>query len=194
MSSNPLPHGRDVLRPWSKMQHGANWSVLHQIDSYRSAIVCAICRMVWLLKIVNAEDMTYLSPNTGAFSLGEMTAAFLVIGVPSVPRVFKTLFCQGSAIRTLWSSIKLPSWTGRRRTSGGPKGGGGRTPNQPAWHIPVHHKPRGVWEIGHNGTFDLLSVSTAHVEADQYPAHAVNFPRNSIKRDMRVDVVNERVG
>lgn len=150
--------------------------------------------MAWLTKLLDSTDEIYLAPITGAFAMGEMTAAFLIIGVPSAPRVFRTSFSKGSAMRSLLSRIRLLSWAGRRRTSEGPDGGNGRTLGRPSWHNPANHTPRGLWEISDNDTFDLLSVSTAHVEADRYPVYGVDFPQNSIKRDMRVDVVNERIG
>ncbi|KAG6358072.1 hypothetical protein INS49_013956 [Diaporthe citri] len=170
----------------------AGVSVLFLIGIF--AVVCAFCRVVWLTKLLDSKDEIYLAPITGAFAMGEMTAAFLIIGVPSVPRVFRTLFSQGSSVRSLMSRIRLLSWTGRRRISEGPDGGSGGTLGRPSWHNPAHHTPRGLWEFSDNDTFDLLSVSTAHVEADRHPAYDVNFPQNSIKRDMRVDVVNERIG
>lgn len=148
--------------------------------------------MAWLTKLLYSKDEIYLSPITGTFAMGEMTAAFLIIGVPSVPRVFRTLFSKGSAVRSLLSRIRLLSWNGRR-ISEGPDGGSGRTLGRPSWHNPAHHTPRGLWEISDNDTFDLLSVSTANVEANRHPAYDVNFPQSSLKRDMRVYVVNERI-
>lgn len=150
--------------------------------------------MASLTKLLYSKDEIYLAPITGAFAVAEMTAAFLIIGVPSVPRVFQTLFSKGSAVRSLLSGIRLQSWTGRRRTSEGLDGSSGRTLGRPSWHNPAHRTPRGLWEISDNDTFDLLPVSAAHVEAGWYPAYGVNFPQNSIKRGMRVDVVSERAG
>lgn len=150
--------------------------------------------MAWLTKLLDSKDEIYLTPIAGAFAMGEMIAAFLIVGVPSVPRVFRTLFSEGSAVRSLLSRIRLRSWNGRSRTSDGPDGGSGRTLGRPPRHSPAHHAPRGLWEISDNDTFDLFSVSTTDVEASHFPVHDVSFPQNSVKRDMRVDVVNERIG
>lgn len=133
--------------------------------------------MAWLTKVLNFRDETYLNPIIGAFGLGEMTAAFLIIGVPAVPRIYRTLFSQGSAMRSLLSRIKLLSWNGRRHHAKGPDGGSGRTGGQTPWRNELHHKPRGTWETSDNDTFDLLSVSTVHVEAERFPAHDVNNPQ-----------------
>jgi hypothetical protein len=78
---------------------------------------------------------------------------------------------------------------GRKRTTEEPKGGSGHLPRRSS----VHRKPRGLWDISDDDTLDLLSVTTAHVQADQCPAYDMNFPENAIRRDMRVDVVNERI-
>lgn len=157
---------------------------------YHSAVVCAICRMAWLTRLLDSKDEIYLAPIAGAFAMGEMIAAFLIIGVPSLPRVCRTLFSKDSAVRSLLSRIRLPSWNGRRRTSDGPDGCSG-TLGRPSWHNPARHTPRGLWGISDNDTFDLLSFSTADVEANRSPAYDVSFPQNSVKRDMRVDVVKE---
>lgn len=145
--------------------------------------------MAWLTKLLYSRDEVYLAPLTGAFALGEMTAAFLIIGVPSVPKVFRTLSSQGSAVRSLLSRIRLLNWTGRKRTTEEPKGGSGH----PSWRSSGHRKPRGLWDIRDDDTFDLLSVTTAYIEAEQFPACDVSFHQNAIKRDMRVDIVNERI-
>lgn len=149
--------------------------------------------MAWLTKLLESRDEIYLAPITGAFAMGEITGAFLIIGVPSVPRVFRTLSFQSSAVRTHFLRIRTLSWTGRRRVDQGRVSGSGRTLSQSPWRSSAHKRPRGAWEISDNDTFDLLSVSTAYAEAERYPAYDLNIPQNSIKRDMRVDVVNERI-
>ncbi|KAG8158295.1 hypothetical protein KVR01_012056 [Diaporthe batatas] len=162
------------------------------------AVVCAFCRMAWLTKFMaDTREVTYLAPIAGAFSLGETTAAFLIIGVPSVPKVFNKLSSQCLSIRSMWAKIGLSSWSGRRQTRGrvdDASRSGGRTPNQPIWRSPVHHQALGAWEVGDSDTFDLLYASAARLEADRYPAHAVDVPQSSIKRQMSIDVVNERIG
>ncbi|KAK7700369.1 hypothetical protein SLS64_010977 [Diaporthe eres] len=134
------------------------------------AVVCAICRMAWLTRLLDSKDEIYLAPIAGAFAMGEMIAAFLIIGVPSLPRVCRILFSKDSAVRSLLSRIRLLSWNGKRRVSDGPDGGSG-TLGRPSWHNPARHTPRGLWGISDNDTFDLLSVSTADVEANRYPAY-----------------------
>lgn len=150
--------------------------------------------MVWLTKILRSEDDLYFIPVMGTFAIGEITAAFLIIGIPSIPRLYRTLSSKDSAIRTILSRIRLLSWTGRRRTAQESESASGGL--EVPWRNPVHKKPRGAWEISDNDTFDLLSNTTAHAEADRYPAYDLNsnIPQNSIKMDMRVDVASERMG
>lgn len=149
--------------------------------------------MVWLTKILHSEDDTYLIPIMGTFTLGEVTAAFLVIGVPSVPKIFHTLTSQGSAVRTLLSRIRLLSWIGRRRNAQRLEHGSARTLSQPPWRGTVHKRPRDAWETSDNDTFDLLSASTAHVEADWCRAYDfdLSIPQSSVKNGSRVDVTAE---
>lgn len=150
--------------------------------------------MVWLVKILRSDDATYYIPIMGSFGLGEITAGFLIIGIPSIPMLFRTLFSQDSAVRTFLNRTRLLSWTGTRRTAqkSESRSGGIERP----WGSAAHKKPHGAWEISENDTFDLLSVTSAHVEADRYQAYDLNYsiPQNSIKRDMRVDVASERMG
>lgn len=122
--------------------------------------------------------------------MGEMTAAFLIIGVPSVPRVFRTLFSQGSALRSLMSSIKLLSWTGRRPNDERQDGGSNRILIQHPFHGQVYHKPRGAWNMSNDESFDLLPLATAHIEAGRGRGYDENLPQNSIKIHTTVDVVN----
>lgn len=122
--------------------------------------------------------------------MGEMAAAFLIIGVPSVPRVFRTLFSEGSAVRSLLSGIKLLSWTGRRPNAERKDGGSDRILIQHPYHGQVHHKPRGAWNTSNDDSFDLLPLSTAHIEAGRDRRYDENLPQNSIKIHTRVDVVN----
>lgn len=159
-------------------------------------MVCALCRLAWIAEFLHSEDELYLASIIGVFAIGENTAGFLIIGVPSVPKVFRTFSHKDSAVRSGLSGIKLPSWTGRRRTAEGPDGGSGsgRALVQPSWRTPVHQKSRGAWAISENDSLEILSPSTTRVEAGRHPTHSVNLPQNSIKRDVRVDVVNERVG
>lgn len=145
--------------------------------------------MVWLTKLQQFRDETYNNPIIGAFGLGEITAAFLIIGVPAVPRILRGKFSQDSAVRYLLSRIKLLSWTGKKRPAEAPDGGSGRTQSQAPWRSALFRKPRGAWDTSTNDTFDLLSVSTVHVDEEQNPA-----PTETTKGDMGLDVVNERIG
>lgn len=133
--------------------------------------------MAWLTKVLNFRDETYLHPIFGGFALCEMTMAFLIIGVPAVPRVFRTLFSHGTVLRCLLSRIKLLSWNRIKRPAKGPDDGSERMGRQTPGRNELHRRPRGAWEGDDNDTFDLLSVSTVHVEAERYPAHDVNNPQ-----------------
>ncbi|KAF2802362.1 uncharacterized protein BDZ99DRAFT_503839 [Mytilinidion resinicola] len=96
------------------------------------ACVCAVARLVYSIKLMHSEDVAYSVSPVGVWSIGEMTSAFLIVGVPSLPRIFKVPWVQsvftwiqsltgGSSKGTRESSRKgLPSWyknapTARRR-------------------------------------------------------------------------------
>lgn len=133
--------------------------------------------MAWLTKVLNFRDETYLHPIIGGFALCEMTVAFLIIGVPAVPRVFSALFSHGTAMRCLFKRIKLLGWNRVKRPANGPDDGYGRTGSQTPSRNELHRNPREAWEGDYNDTFDLLSVSTVHVEAERFPAYDVNSPQ-----------------
>lgn len=146
--------------------------------------------MIWCVKILKSDDVTYYVPTMGCFALGEITAGFLIIGIPPIPKLLRTISAEDSGIRSFLSRIWVlgSNWS-RRKTQ---ELGGGSDGIERPWRSAAHKKPRGAWEITDNDTFDILSVAS-HAEADRYPGHDLNgnIPQNSIKRDMRVDVASE---
>ncbi|KAK2606508.1 hypothetical protein N8I77_005251 [Diaporthe amygdali] len=157
------------------------------------AIVMGLCRMIWCTKILKSDDATYYVPIMGCFALGEITAGFLIIGIPPIPKLLHTLSADDSGIRSFLSRIGVLGSNGSRRKT--QELGGCSDRIERPWRSAAHKKPRGAWEITENDTFDLLSV-TSHAEAERYPGHDLNgnIPQNSIKRDMRVDIASERLG
>lgn len=151
------------------------------------------CRMIWCTKILKSDDATYYDPIIGCFALGEITAGFLIIGIPPIPKFLRTLSAKDSGMRGFLSRIGVLGSNGSRRKT--QELGGGSDKIERPWRSVAHKKPRGAWDITDNDTFDLLSV-TSHAEADRYPGHDLNgnIPQNSIKRDMRVDVASEQMG
>lgn len=149
--------------------------------------------MIWCTKILKSDDAIYYVPTMGCFALGEITAGFLIMGIPPIPKLIHKLSAQDSGIRSFLSRIGVLTSTGSRRKSQDLSGGSDKIKRP--WRRAAHMNPRGAWEITDNDTFDLLSI-TSHAEADRYPGHDLNgnIPQNSIKRDMGVDVASERIG
>ncbi|OAG04931.1 uncharacterized protein CC84DRAFT_1260216 [Paraphaeosphaeria sporulosa] len=51
--------------------------------------VCGAVRLVWTTKALGADDITFNVGPIGLWSVGELTSGFLVLCVPSFPKVFK---------------------------------------------------------------------------------------------------------
>ncbi|KAF1998109.1 hypothetical protein P154DRAFT_536536 [Amniculicola lignicola CBS 123094] len=66
------------------------------------ACVCAAVRMVYSVRFMKSEDITYSVSPTGLWSVGDMTSAFLIAGVPSLPRILK----EAPWVRKLFTWIR----------------------------------------------------------------------------------------
>ncbi|KAI0509382.1 hypothetical protein F5B22DRAFT_649011 [Xylaria bambusicola] len=135
------------------------------------AIAAGIARLVDLLKILESSDAFYYITEVGLWGIGEMTAGFLIIGTPAVPRVVKSLPFSDSVVSL------LQSWTRSRMRNSGDSPGYLRT-----WGRSVSKKRRGLWEISDLDTYDLAPVGTS--------AQQGNPPPNSITREVRIEVTD----
>ena len=93
------------------------------LTSTPSACVCAISRLFYSVKLMQSDDITYSVSPVGLWSIGEITSGFLIIGVPSVPKISKEVpwvqsvfiwirsLTGGSSKGSRESSRKgMPSW------------------------------------------------------------------------------------
>ncbi|RYC56723.1 hypothetical protein CHU98_g9487 [Xylaria longipes] len=136
------------------------------------AIGAGIARLVNLLKILKSSDAFYYITEVGLWGIGEMTAGFLIIGIPASPRAVKSLPFSGS-IQSLfhsWTRSNMPD--GRDNSS-----------YLRSWRRPFARKRRGLWEISELDTFNLVTVDTTVAPE--------NPPPDYITRKMRVEVTDE---
>lgn len=82
-----------------------------------SACVCGATRLAYLVRMLNSSDQIYTVATTGLWSIGEMTAGFLIIGIPSIPKVIKStpLTEMVTSLITLLTGSPKPYAEYRRR-------------------------------------------------------------------------------
>ncbi|KAI0444954.1 hypothetical protein F4803DRAFT_509652 [Xylaria telfairii] len=136
------------------------------------AIAAGIARLVDLLKILESSDAFYYITEVGLWGIGEMTAGFLIIGIPAFPRVAKSLPFSDSVV-SLFHSLT------RSKVS---EGGDVRSYFR-SWGRPISRKRRGLWEISELDTYDLATVDT--------PAGQGNTSPDSPTREVRVELTDE---
>ncbi|PVH93501.1 hypothetical protein DM02DRAFT_603906 [Periconia macrospinosa] len=129
------------------------------------ACVCATVRLIYSVKLLmHNEDMTYVMSPVGLWTCGEMASIFLVLGVPSLPRIFKEVqWLQASLTR-------LRSWTGLSTTRGPHSSKGGL----PSWYkkMPTGSKRN-----------DMYSDIEEHTLVE-----TVSKPKGTITRETEVEI------
>lgn len=89
----------------------------------RSACICAATRVAYVVKMEQSLDKSYYASPVVLLCSGEMTSGFLLLGVPSIPRILKDsplLNRLHAKVRSLMGNTKrttqensrrgLPSW------------------------------------------------------------------------------------
>ncbi|KAK3984267.1 hypothetical protein QBC44DRAFT_337302 [Cladorrhinum sp. PSN332] len=89
------------------------------------ACVVAIVRIFYLRNLLTSTDQVWHTSSLALWSAAEMTAGFLVMGIPSLPKVTRTMTNTASAeyLRSLFRSIGAS--LGGRSSRGGSEGSGG---------------------------------------------------------------------
>lgn len=121
--------GRTFVRPPSPDMS----SSFRLTDIFSSACTCAIIRTVYLVRLLRSQDAPYYVGIMVLWGFGEMTAGFLVLGIPSIPKVASKLHCAhhfGSLVRPWKSSRGTESSHSHVSLPG-----------------PVPRKPRDQWQI-----------------------------------------------
>ncbi|KAJ0115242.1 hypothetical protein J7T55_001652 [Diaporthe amygdali] len=162
------------------------------------ATACGIARMVYSIETLYSKDYTYIYTTVGLWSLGELTSGFLVIGVPSIPKVYRSLYSQpDSIVHTMATRLR-----GTRTADSG--GGAGRahhvesgsgSANLPSWFTPrPSSQSRDMWNITRDDGYGLLPDQhgrAAYVEAYPDPASSVELPEYAIIRETRVQISSQ---
>ncbi|ROV89714.1 hypothetical protein VMCG_10357 [Cytospora schulzeri] len=138
------------------------------------ATVCGVARIVYSVRTLYSTDYTYLYTVVGLWSLGELTAGFLVIGVPAIPR------------RT-------------RARKEGEEGGRGHhiaSSDLPPWRrpSPTSRTTRDLWFVAENDDYNLLPFQArqaAHIEAGEDPSSHVELAKYTDIRGTQVDVIRQ---
>ena len=110
-----------------------------------------VVRTVYFVKLLSSEDVTYQMTGVALWTIWEVATGFLIMGIPSFPRVAKALPVPEAV------SSFFRSWRGSIAQSGS------SSPNK--WHImykPKSRKRRSVFEIGSElNTHELASRNSA---------------------------------
>lgn len=118
------------------------------------AWVFGVIRSVYLVWLLKADDALHLMTGVIMWTMWEITAGLLVIGIPAVPRVYKVLALSGSGISWLHFASRRP-----------PQGGSLIAPHRQL-DEPRIPKRRGLWEISELQTQDVESMDSATASND----------------------------
>ncbi|XXG99238.1 hypothetical protein Hte_005575 [Hypoxylon texense] len=121
------------------------------------ATACGITRLVVLFELMASPDELYYIPDIGLWGIGEITAGFLIIGIPSAPKTIKSMPGSDSVTSLLASWRRGSAPTNNRDV-------------MPPPHNPLTRKPGGLWEISDTDTFQLMSVKSASATQHVQPS------------------------
>ncbi|KAF2829295.1 hypothetical protein CC86DRAFT_453943 [Ophiobolus disseminans] len=122
-------------------------SLLFAIGTF--ACASAAVRFYYVYRLLHTTDQLYVASIAGLWGVGEMTAGFLIMGIPSLPKVFKSLPFSGSVVSLL-----------RQLTRPGSSGEGQSNSRRglPSWYkAPPEKKRRAQFEVSELNEHDLLS-------------------------------------
>lgn len=154
--------------------------------------------MVYSIETLYSKDYTYIYTTVGLWSLGELTSGFLVIGVPSIPKVYRSLYSQpDSILHTMATRLRGT----RTADSGGVAGrahhveSGSGSADLPSWFTPrPSSQSRDMWNMTSDDGYGLLPDQhgrAAYVEAYSDPASSVELPEYAIIRETRVQISSQ---
>ncbi|KAH8721494.1 hypothetical protein GQ44DRAFT_829083 [Phaeosphaeriaceae sp. PMI808] len=126
------------------------------------ACISAVIRLRYLVRLMLSLDVTYYTTYVALWGVAEMTVGFLILGIPSLPKVIKALPIPKS-LALLLHSIKRSSDSGDSLEGGLPLSW--RKPL--SWRRPVTRKQRDQWEISDLDTYDLGTVTSENVDRSE---------------------------
>ncbi|KAI1209623.1 uncharacterized protein F4807DRAFT_84421 [Annulohypoxylon truncatum] len=112
------------------------------------AIACGVARIIYLSKVLDANDATYYLSLVGLWGLGEVAAGFMIMGIPALPRATKMIPFSESV------ALLLRPWTKREVSSIHERS------NLPHWRRPFSRKRRGLWDITDLESRDLITMNS----------------------------------
>ncbi|KAF2648907.1 hypothetical protein K491DRAFT_611829, partial [Lophiostoma macrostomum CBS 122681] len=112
------------------------------------ACACATARLCSLYQTLKTSDKMYTASETALWSGAGMTAGFLIVGVPSIPKVAKTLPCYERIRSKLHSKLRSDEIQSRL--------------GLPSWYKPERRAPRNSLDISEidQSEFELLQPKT----------------------------------
>lgn len=137
--------------------------------------------MVYLLQLLDSDDELYYIVDVGLWGIGEITAGFLILGIPGLPAV----------VQTVKSSTSFTTLISRFRGTTAPSQSdpSSERPSIRTWGQGSRRKRRGLWEISDLDTYGLVSVRAQAASSETMPGDAERErPPNAILRETRVDV------
>ncbi|KAK8036638.1 hypothetical protein PG994_015409 [Apiospora phragmitis] len=152
-----------------QMSHRQKWGMSLLFVIGLSAWVFGIARAAYFVNILDTQDVVYTMSGVAIWTIWEVAAGFLIMGVPALPRVFKTLPKSAS----IASFLRSVSRAGKDSGSG---------PAVPQYRLyqPKQRRRRGLWETSDRDTTDLISLrdvqgagSTVGNTAEHTPVNVV---------------------
>ncbi|KAI4910494.1 uncharacterized protein J4E92_010422 [Alternaria infectoria] len=121
------------------------------------ACASAAVRLYYIYRLLHTSDQLYIVSIAGLWGVGEMTAGFLIIGFPSLPKVVKALPFSDSVV-SLLRQITRPG------SSGHAEGQAETRRGLPSWHkaAPLK-KRRDQFEVSELSEYDLPDRDRVHM-------------------------------
>ncbi|KAI0848450.1 hypothetical protein F5Y00DRAFT_262544 [Daldinia vernicosa] len=111
--------------------------------------VCATASIVWLDRMLNSSDILYCMSIRSIWGIGEWAGGFLILGIPSAPKVFQKLPFSDSVLNLIRSLTEHSASSNV----------GGVIPR--TWGKPLSRKRRrGLWEITELETNDTVPMKS----------------------------------
>ncbi|KAF2877772.1 hypothetical protein BDV95DRAFT_588804 [Massariosphaeria phaeospora] len=112
------------------------------------ACASAAVRLYYIYRLLNSPDQLFTVSEAGLWAIGEMTAGFMIMGIPSLPKVVKSLPYSESVL-SLLRSLTRPGSSGQQTNS---------RRGLPSWYKPAPKKRPNQFEVSELNEHDLLSL------------------------------------
>ncbi|KAI1452812.1 hypothetical protein F4805DRAFT_445932 [Annulohypoxylon moriforme] len=113
------------------------------------ACACAIARQILINTLIHSDDIIYNISSLGLWDVGEITAGFMIVGIPSLPHVIRKIPLAESVV----SLVRVITGSSRSATHSTPKR------ELPLWMKPQEHKSPRRWDSVITDEYNPSSVS-----------------------------------